>query len=131
MDQDRFERIAKILAEAETEGVGRRALLKRLVAGGVAGLLALRGGQAAQGAKPKKCRWEWHACEGNQECCPGLECRVAWPGHAKRCVKPKGTTKKPTTTTKKPTTTTTTKKPTTTTTKKPTTTTTKKLMKKD
>ena len=113
MDQDRFERIAKILAEAEAEGVGRRALLKGLVAGGVAGLLALRGGQGAQvGAaddddhdRPKKCRKAGHPCEGNEECCPGLECRVAWPGHAKRCAKPPKkttTTKKPTTTTKKP-----------------------------
>jgi hypothetical protein len=44
------------------------------------------------GAKTAKaqpgCRQEGHPCEGNQECCPGLECRVTGPGNAERCARP-------------------------------------------
>jgi hypothetical protein len=61
-------------------------VLKRVAGGALAGLLALRGGRA--GAQPG-CRREGHPCEGNQECCPGLECRVTGPGNAERCAKPR------------------------------------------
>ena len=102
MDQDRFDNVVKSLAS----GADRRSVLKRVAGGALAGLLALRGGQAA--AQPG-CRRAGHPCEGNQECCPGLVCRVTGPGNAARCAKPAVTTKRPTTTTKRPTTTT--KKP--------------------
>ena len=38
-----------------------------------------------QPAQPA-CREEGHPCEGNQECCDGLACRVSSPGQAERCV---------------------------------------------
>ena len=110
MEHKTFEELAKLVAS----GVPRRTVLKRAVGGALAGLFALRGGQTL--AQPG-CRQEGHPCEGNQECCPGLVCRVTGPGNAERCARPPKTT-----TTKKPNkTTTTTKKPnkTTTTTKKP------------
>ena len=119
MDPNRFEDIAKAWAV----GTDRRAALKRLAGGLLAGLAAVSGGGVLRGDRARAqpgCRQEGHPCEGNQVCCPGLVCvQAAGPGQAARCVQPT-TTKCPTTTTKKPTTTT--KKPTTTT-KKPTTTT--------
>ena len=50
------------------------------------------------GAKTAKavpaCREAGHPCEGNQECCEGLECRVTGPGNAERCVEKKQPPKK-------------------------------------
>ena len=113
VDDREFEELTKAMAD----GQSRRRIVKILGAGVLSGLAGLFGSEAsakkrAKGAQPG-CRREGHPCEGNQECCPGLECRVTGPGNAERCAKPTTTTKKPTTTTKKPTTTT--KKPTTTT----------------
>ena len=81
MDQDRFDDVVKSLGT----GADRRSVLKRIAAGALGGLLALRGGAAV--AQPG-CRQEGHPCEGNQECCPGLECRVTGPGNAERCARP-------------------------------------------
>jgi hypothetical protein len=38
------------------------------------------------GSNPEQplCREEGHPCEGSQECCPGLDCKVSGPGRAKR-----------------------------------------------
>jgi hypothetical protein len=107
VDDKRFDEFVKQVGAGSE---ARRSFVKRALGGALAGLVALRGGKA--GAQPG-CRREGHPCEGNQDCCPGLECRVTGPGDAKRCATPRTTTKRPTTTTKKPTTTT--KKPTTTT----------------
>jgi hypothetical protein len=35
------------------------------------------------------CRTGGHPCEGNQDCCEGLVCRVTGPGNAKRCAAPR------------------------------------------
>ena len=35
------------------------------------------------------CREAGHPCEGNQDCCDPLVCRVTGPGNAKRCAEPK------------------------------------------
>jgi len=81
MDDKRFDDVAKALAI----GADRRSILKRAAGGalaGVAGLLAL----SSRGAKGQPgCRQAGHPCEGNQVCCPGLECRVTGPGNARRC----------------------------------------------
>ena len=82
MEGKRFDQFVKLLG---TGGVPRRAVLKRAAGGVLAGLLALRGSRAA--AQPG-CRQEGHPCEGNQECCPGLVCRVTGPGNATRCAPP-------------------------------------------
>ena len=80
MDDHRFDEITRSL----TSGASRRGILKR-VGALAAGLLATRGHDAL--AQPG-CRQEGHPCEGNQECCPGLECRVTGPGNAERCAVP-------------------------------------------
>ena len=82
MDDKRFDELVRQLGAA---GEARRTFLKRAVGGALAGLLALRGREVS--AQPG-CRREGHPCEGNQECCPGLECRVTGPGNAERCAKP-------------------------------------------
>ena len=104
MDGQRFDSILRALAV----GVSRRRVLVRL-AGAVAGSpLALLGaeragaqGKPGEGGKDKdkdkdkpgggpSCREAGHPCEGNQVCCPGLECRVTGPGNAERCAAPAG-----------------------------------------
>ncbi len=85
MDDKRFDEFVKQIGAGSE---GRRSFLKRTVGGALAGLVALRGGQAV--AQPG-CRREGHPCEGNQECCAGLVCvgRVGpGPGVAKRCATP-------------------------------------------
>jgi hypothetical protein len=82
MDNKRFDELVKRFGAA---GEPRRTFLKRTVGGALAAFVALRGGKA--GAQPG-CRREGHPCEGNQECCPGLECRVTGPGNARRCAAP-------------------------------------------
>ena len=89
MDSDKFDKLAKALTNDTT---------RRGVLGGLAGILASVVGagstearkraQGGKGAKQKKCRNEGHPCEGNQECCAGLVCRVTGPGNAERCAKP-------------------------------------------
>jgi hypothetical protein len=81
VDAQKFDTIAK----APADGTSRRRLLRgagRLLGG----LLVVRGGAAL--AVPS-CREEGHPCEGNEKCCPGLDCRVTGPGNAERCAKPR------------------------------------------
>jgi len=90
MDDKRFDSLAKLFAAGAAP---RRTFLKRTIGGALAGLVALRGGRA--GAQPG-CRGAGHPCEGNQECCAGLECvgrPGPGPGVAKRCAAPPKTGK--------------------------------------
>jgi hypothetical protein len=83
VDDKRFDEFVKQVSAGRE---ARRTFVKRALGGALAGFVALRGGRA--GAQPG-CREEGHPCEGNQECCAGLECRVTGPGNAERCAKPK------------------------------------------
>ena len=96
MDDKRFDELVKQIGAGSE---ARRSFLKRAVGGALAGLLALGGSEASARKRAKsarrrakgavvECREEGHPCEGNQECCPGLECRVTGPGNALRCAKP-------------------------------------------
>jgi hypothetical protein len=82
VDDKRFDEFVKQVSAGRE---ARRSFVKRAAGGALAGFVALRGGKA--GAVPS-CRTAGHPCEGNQECCPGLVCRVTGPGNAKRCAAP-------------------------------------------
>ena len=84
MDAHRFDELTK------AAGTSRRRALKLLGAGMGAGLLALgrRDGYARHESTHYGCRPAGQPCEGNQECCPGLECRVTGPGGPVRCALP-------------------------------------------
>jgi hypothetical protein len=83
MDSGRFDALTKVVGG----GANRRRVLRGVLGSAlVGGAVAFTGAGHAQ-AQPG-CREECHPCEGNQECCPGLECRVTGPGNTKRCTKP-------------------------------------------
>ena len=78
-----FDDLARGLA---TGRVTRRRALQVFAAAAAGGVLSLMGIREAS-AQPG-CRGEGHPCEGNQECCPDLVCRVTGPGNATRCARP-------------------------------------------
>ena len=77
-----FDELAQGLANRT---VTRRRALAVLAASAAGALFPFA--RAAEGQPG--CRRIGHPCEGNQECCPGLVCRVTGPGNAERCAKPK------------------------------------------
>jgi hypothetical protein len=76
-----FDEVTRGMASGK---ISRRRALKLFAATALASVLPARLAAAQPG-----CRKEGHPCEGNQECCPGLVCRVTGPGNAKRYAKPK------------------------------------------
>lgn len=64
-----------------------RRRVARLLLGWLGGALALgRAGRQTR-AQPG-CRADGHPCEGNQQCCAGLVCRVGEPGNKRQCAGP-------------------------------------------
>ncbi|MBW3632282.1 MAG: hypothetical protein KY456_04550 [Chloroflexi bacterium] len=104
MEHETFDQFVRALAA----GISRRSMLRRAAGSAIASPLVLVGisTTAAQGKKDKDkgkekdkgnqgnqggpggsgCRGAGHPCEGNQVCCPGLECGQPGPGNAMRCV---------------------------------------------
>jgi hypothetical protein len=80
MDADRFDALTKVVGRGATRRRLVRGVLASALAGG-AGALARRGPVEAA----PRCRTAGNPCQGNQECCPGLVCRVSGPGKGRRC----------------------------------------------
>lgn len=97
MDDERFDDLARRLRVASTRRSALAALLT-LPFGAAAGAAGKKrkdgrdGKSRGKGRRPAVaqpgCRREGHPCQGNQVCCPGLECRVTGPGAARRCARP-------------------------------------------
>jgi hypothetical protein len=87
MDDKRFDDLVKRLC---TTRLTRVSMIRGLAAGTVAALtgarLASQSGDSTVLAAAGTCRNLGHPCQGNQDCCAGIEvCKVTGPGNAKRC----------------------------------------------
>jgi hypothetical protein len=91
MDSDRFDAMSK----AAGRGTHRRKVLLGLLGGALLGGAIVAPESPPVRAQPG-CRRAGSTCEGNQECCPGLECRVTGPGNSRRCSSPPTRTPTPT-----------------------------------
>jgi hypothetical protein len=69
------------------KSIGRRGLVTGVIAALIPGSLVAKNKVRRE---VPKCRIAGHPCEGNQDCCAGLECRVTQPGNAERCAVPGG-----------------------------------------
>jgi Ion channel inhibitory toxin len=83
MVSDRFDALTKVVGRRATRRRVLRGVLSSALAGGVVTLAGRRPVQAVPA-----CLGAGHPCQGNQECCPGLVCRVTGPGNVKRCAAP-------------------------------------------
>jgi hypothetical protein len=83
MDADRFDTVTKVVGRGATRRRVVRGVLGSVLAGGAVTLT----GRGPVQAVPA-CLGAGHPCQGNQECCPGLVCRVTGPGNVKRCAAP-------------------------------------------
>ena len=87
MDGERFDDLVKRLSATR---LTRVSVLRGLAAGTIATLTgavrSAHSGDATVLAAPGTCRNLGHPCEGQQDCCAGIEaCNVTGPGNAKRC----------------------------------------------
>src|SRR5829696_3628224 len=85
MEDQRFDDLVKRLC---TTRLTRMSVLRGLAAGAVAAVAGVKvGAGRSVSAAAGTCRNLGHPCEGNQDCCAGIEfCDVTGPGNAKRCV---------------------------------------------
>jgi hypothetical protein len=83
MDSGRFDALTKVVGR----GTNRRTVLRGLLGSALAGGAIMRTGSGTVQAVPR-CREACHPCEGNQDCCAGLVCRVIGLGNSRRCARP-------------------------------------------
>jgi hypothetical protein len=86
MDSDRFDAMSKAVGR----GTHRRKVLLGLLGGVLLGGAIVSPASRPVRAQPG-CRSDGHPCEGNQECCPGLACRVGGQGKGRQCFRPQPT----------------------------------------
>jgi hypothetical protein len=86
MDSDRFDAMSKAVGR----GTQRRKVLLGLLGGALLGSAIVSPASQPVRAQPG-CRRDGHPCEGNQQCCAGLACRVIGPGNERQCSRPQPT----------------------------------------
>jgi hypothetical protein len=83
MDADQFDTLTKVVGRGATRRRVVRGVLGSVLAGGA---ITLTGRGPVQAAP--QCRGQGQTCEGNQDCCAGLVCRVIGLGNSRRCARP-------------------------------------------
>lgn len=67
--------------------LGRRSIMKAVPAAALLALAEMRGASATGngGGGGSTCRNAGHSCNGNQTCCPGLDCESTGHGNSRQC----------------------------------------------